>query len=654
MAQSKKTQNRLANEKSPYLLQHAYNPINWYPWCSEAFEKAKKEDKPVFVSIGYSTCHWCHVMAHESFEDAEIAELLNDNFVSIKVDKEERPDIDSVYMEVCHMLTGGGGWPTSIFMTGDKKPFFAGTYFPKRSRMGMTGFHELLTTVSEVWQNNRDEILNSSNQIVEHLSSVNSGTREDIEENLPQQSVDLFARIYDEENGGFGNAPKFPAAHNILFLLEYYKKYKNTNALLMAENTLIKMYRGGIFDHIGFGFSRYSTDKYFLVPHFEKMLYDNSLLIMAYVKAYQITKKEIYKSIAVKTADYLMREMVSPEGGFYSAQDADSEGVEGKYYVFDYDEILDVLGEEDGKEFCKQYGISQDGNFEGKNIPNLLESADINLEFGDSVKKLYDYRKTRTKLHLDDKILTSWNSLAITAFALMYKVFGDKKYLDCAMNAEKFINNNLCDKNTIYVSYRDGLSNSKGFLEDYAFYALALITLYDVTFEKNYINRAAEICDTIGSNFADNENGGFFISGRDNETLISNPKKTFDNEMPSGNSVMAYNYVRLSNLDNADFSEEAEPQLRFMTSYAKNYPIGHSFYMLSLIEYLNPQTHVVCVLRDKSDIGKINRAMFCDFVILDHETEEYKLLNDKTTFYICKNHTCKPPTNNFEDLYLEN
>lgn len=645
-----KKANKLINEKSPYLIQHAYNPINWYAWNDEAFEKAKEEDKPVFVSIGYSTCHWCHVMAHESFEDVEIATLLNDKFIAIKVDKEERPDIDNVYMEVCQMLTGSGGWPTSIFMTSEKKPFYAGTYFPKHTRMGMTGFYELLTTISGVWNENRTEIENSSNQILKHLESQNSESISDIDESLPTDSIKMFAGIYDSEFGGFGREPKFPAAHNILFLLEYYEKYRNNNALLMAENTLVKMYRGGIFDHIGFGFSRYSTDRYYLVPHFEKMLYDNALLLMAYAKAYYITNKEIYKNIAIKIADYLAREMISPDGGFYSAQDADSDGVEGKYYVFDYEEIIDVLGKDDGIKFCNQYGISKSGNFEGKNIPNLLESDDINIELSGSIKKLYEYRKTRTKLHLDDKILTSWNSMAITAFSYLYKVTHDKKYLDIAMKAECFIQNNLYKDQTLFVSYRNGVGNTKGFLEDYAFYTLSLISLYDATLDENYINRAKQFCELIDSNFKDESGSGYFISGIDNETLISKPKKTYDNEMPSGNSVMAYNFVRLSNLGIEGFSEKVKPQLKFMSSCAKKYPIGHSFFMLSLTEYLSPQPHVVCVLKDKSDLFMIKPYLFCDLIILEHETKEYKLINDKITFYICKNYMCKPPTNDFEEL----
>jgi Highly conserved protein containing a thioredoxin domain len=360
--------NHLSNETSPYLLQHSENPVNWYPWCQEAFQKAKTENKPIFLSIGYSTCHWCHVMAHESFEDEEIAEILNQNYISIKVDKEERPDIDSIYMTVCQAYTGSGGWPTSIFMTPEQKPFFAGTYFPKETRYGMIGFKELLSGIYEKWQKNRYELLQSADAIVATLNRKStSQTETDIK--LMESAVELYNQSYDEKFGGFGKEPKFPTAHNLLFLLKHYEKSGDKNSLKMAEHTLTQMYKGGIFDHIGYGFSRYSTDKYFLVPHFEKMLYDNALLILAYCKAYWITQNSFYREVAEKTAQYILREMTSTEGGFYSAQDADSDGEEGKYYVFESEEIVSLLGEKTGQAFNEYYSITDNGNFEGKIFP---------------------------------------------------------------------------------------------------------------------------------------------------------------------------------------------------------------------------------------------------------------------------------------------
>ena len=362
--------NFLKNETSPYLLQHADNPVNWYPWCKEAFERARKEDKPIFLSIGYSTCHWCHVMAHESFEDEETARILNKYFVSIKVDKEERPDIDSIYMSVCQAFTGSGGWPTTIFLTPDQKPFFAGTYFPRKAKYGQIGLQELLLAICEKWETDRKTLLASAEDVI---SSRESEEIEEADVRLMETAFRHYKQLFDSKNGGFGAAPKFPTPHNLLFLMRYYERSGNKEALHMVEKTLIQMYRGGIYDHIGGGFSRYSTDDYFLAPHFEKMLYDNALLIMAYCKAYQLTGKSIYYGIAKATADYVLREMTSKEGGFYCAQDADSEGVEGKYYLFEPKEIIQICGEAEGRRFNQYFDITDRGNFEGKSIPNLLK-----------------------------------------------------------------------------------------------------------------------------------------------------------------------------------------------------------------------------------------------------------------------------------------
>ncbi len=422
--------NKLKNENSPYLLQHSENPVDWYPWNQEAFDKAREEDKPVFLSIGYSTCHWCHVMAHESFEDEETAQILNKYFVPVKVDREERPDIDSVYMSVCQAFTGNGGWPMSIFMTWDKKPFFAGTYFPPRGRYGMPGFTDLLITVKDKWTNSRPELLNSARQVISHLKNYKTANPDIENDNLEEMALSLFAGNFDKKYGGFGTAPKFPAAHNILFLLLYSWYYNNKNAQDMALKTLCNMRKGGIFDHIGYGFSRYSTDQYFLVPHFEKMLYDNALLVMAYSAAYCVSGDNLYLDTARKTAKYILREMVSEDGGFYSAQDADSEGMEGKFYTFTLDEIIKVLGKHKGILFAKTYNITANGNFEGVNIPNLLESGDIDSDFSEEIKTLYNYRKKRTKLHLDDKQLASWNSIMAAALSMLYRASHKNKYLE--------------------------------------------------------------------------------------------------------------------------------------------------------------------------------------------------------------------------------
>ena len=462
--------NYLKNATSPYLLQHAENPVDWYPWCEEAFEKAKSEDKPIFLSIGYSTCHWCHVMAHESFEDEKTAEILNQYFVSIKVDREERPDIDSVYMSVCQAFTGSGGWPMSIFMTWDKKPFFAGTYFPPKSHYGMPGFPELLNAIASQWNNNRSELLQSAEQIITHLKSTESGDKNIDDEELIKRAMQIFSENFDEVNGGFGSAPKFPTPHNLLFLMLYAKQNQDSDALKMAEKTLLQMRKGGIFDHIGYGFSRYSTDKYFLAPHFEKMLYDNALLIMAYSAAYAMTKNQIYLDTAEKTAEYILCEMTYPDGGFYSAQDADSESVEGKYYTFKLNEIIDILGEEKGKRFAETFDITENGNFEGENIPNLLKSNNLKSDFSEAKQKLYHYRKNRTKLHLDDKILISWNSMMIAALSMLFRVSRNEKYLKAAVHTQRFIEENICEGVQLYTSWHNGKRSENCFLDDYAYY----------------------------------------------------------------------------------------------------------------------------------------------------------------------------------------
>lgn len=650
-----KKYNNLINESSPYLLQHAQNPVNWYPWSEEAFRKAKEEDKPIFLSIGYSTCHWCHVMAHESFENQEAARILNDNFISIKVDKEERPDIDSIYMEVCQAFTGSGGWPTSIFMTPDQKPFFAGTYYPLESKSGMVGFMDLLKLIAQKWKNDKKALLDTSDEITQYLSGQSESSKEEINQDMVKNTISYFKQMYDNKNGGFGTAPKFPAPHNLLLLMEYYGITKEEELLEMTETTLMQMYKGGIFDHIGFGFSRYSTDPYFLVPHFEKMLYDNALLMHAYAKMFYLTENYLYKDIAEKTAEFVMREMLHPQGGFYSAQDADSDGVEGKYYVFSYDEIIGLLGKEEGAEFCNKYDITVSGNFEGKNIPNLLKSNDFSSTSKEMILKLYDYRKHRCELHLDDKILTSWNSLMISAFAYMYRVFKNDDYLKIAENANQFIEENLTEDNNVYVSIRDGKRSAKGFLDDYSNYIYALISLYEATLDYSYINKALKFMRKAIRNFYDNKNGGFYIYGAENEQLIMKPKATYDGAVPSGNSIMCYNLIKLEALAKEEpvIHKILEQQLNFMASDAERYPGGYSFYLLSALMYLNPLKKIVCVLADNKDkdIIKSKQGLDADISILEKPTDEYKLINNKTTFYVCKDYSCLPPTNNPEEVF---
>lgn len=638
--------NQLKKTVSPYLLQHAENPVNWYPWCEEAFDKAKSEDKPIFLSIGYSTCHWCHVMAHESFESEKTAEILNQYFISIKVDREERPDIDSVYMSVCQAFTGSSGWPMSIFMTWDKKPFFAGTYFPQNSQYGMPGFSDLLKIIADQWGNYREKLLQSAEQIIEHLKNTKSNSNTN-NENLLNQAMQIFSSSFDTVNGGFGSSPKFPTPHNLLILMLYAKQNQDFDALKMAEKTLLQMRKGGIFDHIGYGFSRYSTDKYFLVPHFEKMLYDNALLIVAYSAAYSLTNDEVYLDTAQKTASYIFREMTSDEGGFYSAQDADSEGVEGKFYTLSLKEIFDVLGEERGKQFAEAFDITAKGNFDGLNIPNMLKSNKLDANFNNERKKLYEYRKNRTKLHLDDKILLSWNAMMIAALSMLYRVSHNKKYLNAAINAEKFIEKNLCDGIQLYTSWRNGIRSDTAFLDDYAYYAAALIELYNSTLNSCYLKKAEQFCDEAIRLFYDKKHGGFYLVKSDNTELFMNPKEVYDGAIPSGNSIMAYNLVRLHHItENEKYLEFIKKQFEFLSSQASDYPAGYCMFLIAKILYENPPEHITIVLKKASDIEKVKiNIPFLANIFVTKEYEKYPLLNDETTYYICKDHVCMPPTN---------
>ena len=638
--------NHLKNATSPYLLQHAENPVDWYPWCKQAFEKAKSEDKPIFLSIGYSTCHWCHVMAHESFEDKKTAEILNQYFVSIKIDREERPDIDSVYMSVCQAFTGSGGWPMSIFMTWDKKPFFAGTYFPPKSHYGMPGFPDLLDVIVSQWNNNRRKLLQSAEQIITHLKSAESGDKNIDDEELIKRAMQIFSESFDEINGGFSSAPKFPTPHNLLFLMLYAKHKQDSDALKMAEKTLLQMRKGGIFDHIGYGFSRYSTDKYFLAQHFEKMLYDNALLIIAY-SAYYLTNNEIYLDTAEKTTEYILREMTSADGGFYSAQDADSEGVEGKYYTFTLDEIINVLGEEKGKRFAESFDITSNGNFEGVNILNLLKSNDLESDFSEEIHKLYDYRKKRTNLHLDNKILLSWNSLMIAALSMFYRVSRNEKYLNAVVNAQKFIEENMCDGVQLFTSWRDGKHSEKSFLDDYAFYIASLIELYNSTLDKIYLEKAERFCDEAVRQFEDCQRDGFYLCEASYTEIFMNPKETYDGAIPSGNSVMAYNFVRMFQLtENEKYRKLTEKQFEFLSVQAQDYPAGNSVFLLSKLLYENPPEHIVIAVKHKSDFQEIQKELpFLANVSVVLDSVDYPLKNDKVTYYVCKNHTCSPPTN---------
>lgn len=664
--------NRLIHEKSPYLLQHANNPVNWYPWGEEAFNKANKEDKPIFLSIGYSTCHWCHVMAHESFEDKEVADYLNKHFISIKVDKEERPDVDNVYMNVCQAMTGHGGWPLTIVMFPNQKPFFSGTYFPKHSRNYMPGLMDILKQIHLQWEKNRDELENSSDVITNAIKSEErrgygdgKATRE-----LVNKSVENFTRTFDKKYGGFNKAPKFPTPHNLMFLIRAAYYEKNDKTIEMVEKTLDCMYQGGMFDHIGYGFSRYSTDNKWLVPHFEKMLYDNALLVLSYLEAYQVTKKNRYKNIADMTLEYVLRELTDYQGGFYCAQDADSEGVEGKYYVFTPEEIIEVLGAYDGKYFNEYYGITAKGNFEGNSIPNRLHINLEDLQIDNDLendritplrKRVFEYRLHRTTLHKDDKILTSWNGIMIAAFARAYQVLKTEDYLQAAIRAEQFIQDKLCDDKKLAVYFRDGKSVGLGHIDDYAFYVWALIELYQVTMDVKYLNRAVAFNEYMIEQFFDRNKGGFYLFSEEGEQLIHRPKEIYDGAIPSGNSVGTYCLLKLASITgDTKLNDIIKKQISFTLSEISRYPSAFSFSMIALMLDIYPSKELVCVSEHSSKVKEmgdiLSKYFLPDLTVImktnDNSKEleqlipfvtDYKENEKGTAYYLCQNHACMAP-----------
>ena len=624
---NQQTPNRLIHETSPYLFEHAHNPVNWYPWGEEAFAKAKVEDKPIFLSVGYSACHWCHVMARESFEDVTVAEYLNNSFISVKVDREERPDVDGVYMRACQVMTGSGGWPMSVFMGTDKIPFFAGTYFPKDS------FIQLLEAIAKAWKHNRDSLLENGQQIAKAVDqkTVNRSVKPDT---LIEKALTGFENSFDAAYGGFGRAPKFPSAHNLLFLLY--------TAPEMAEKTLDSMFRGGMFDHIGGGFSRYSTDRRWLIPHFEKMLYDNALLAMAYLSGYEKIGKELYRDIAERIFYWLEHEMAAPDGGFFAAQDADSEGVEGKYYVFTPDELKLLLGEAEGIEFCRRYGITPEGNFEGKSVPNLLNSSLNPDKIDGLLQTVYQYRKKRPVPRTDHKILTAWNALTAAAYAMAARILKSDEYKQTAHKTFDFIEHHLTENGTLFSGVTDGKRIGPGFFDDYAFLVFAFLQMHQATLNGLYLDRAAELADRAWDLFWDEKNNGFFFSGAHNETLFARPKEIWDGAMPSGNSMMAYNLSRLALLtDDEKTAERAERQSRFMSGEAASCPMGNAFFIWSLL----PVKKVVCRLKTPLDIAGLRIPS--DWAFRLTTDPDYPAVEGKTTYYVCENNTCHPPTTDF-------
>lgn len=669
--------NHLIHEKSPYLLQHAENPVDWYPWSKEAFERAKKEDKPVFLSIGYSTCHWCHVMAHESFESEEVAEILNREYISVKVDREERPDIDAVYMNVCQAVNGSGGWPLTAILTPDQKPFFVGTYFPKNARYGQHGLVDILKEIALLWKTQKAELLYLGSNLAKAV--VEEQTPGIPNRALLQRAVDIFLQNYDEQYGGFGQAPKFPIPHNLFFLMRYACAENRQDILPMVEHTLYAMAVGGIFDHIAGGFSRYSTDDRWLIPHFEKMLYDNALLVIAYLEVYQLTKDAFYEEIARRTLDYMLKELGGQMGEFFCGQDADSEGVEGKYYYFTQSEVLGVLGEEKGKEFCELYDITDKGNFEGKSIPNLIagrgDGRQSAPKLPDSIKesreKLYEYRKKRVRLHLDDKVILSWNAWAIVAMAKAGRILGEERYKKAAEKAQAFICSQMTDENDrLFLRWRAGEAAYAGNLDDYAVYGLALLELYETTLEPSYLEEAVLRAKQIVRYFAAEGKGGYYLTASDSEKLISRPKETHDGAIPSGNSAAAVLFGRLARYTaDAKWQEASERQNRFLAGAMGDFPYGHSLGLIALLEALYPSKELVCV----SATGKApeilrkylaenlhfnltvlvkTNANAEELTNIAPYTEDYPISEEGCVYYLCQNGACGRPETEFERLNL--
>lgn len=630
--------NRLIAETSPYLLQHAYNPVNWYPWSEEAFNIAKQENKPVLVSIGYSTCHWCHVMAHESFEDEEVAALLNEHFVCIKVDREERPDIDSIYMNVCQMMTGSGGWPLNVFLTPDQKPFYVGTYFSKHSKYGRPGMMELIPNLAKVYHEDPNQITSIGERVISALHEMSQQEVASIPSTRTKEAFQNLQAQFDGIYGGFGTAPKFPNANQILYLFRYYKVTGKENALLMASKTLEQIHRGGIYDHIGFGFARYSTDHMWLVPHFEKMLYDQALLLHCYTEAYLITKSETFKNVVYNTIRFLQREMQHPEGGFYSAIDADSEGLEGKYYVWDYEEILEILGDHQGKKYAATYNITPEGNFEGKNIPNLIET-DFHVLSQDELEqcrqKLLQYREKRVFPHLDDKILTAWNALLMSSLAKAGAVFEEETFVELAKNIDLFLQKNLVKEDQLLVSYRDGKAKQTAFIDDYANYLWALNELYLATGDQKFLKRAEKLVQQIIDKYHDDENGGFFLTNHTGETLIVREKTALDNAVPAGNSIAAMQLWRLGKLtEKEEFIQLADELLNAFSADINRYPSA-TLWLLQLMLAHQTESSEIHLTNPTSEI---QRELFSHYRPFDvwH-------IKEQGTFeiQICQNYSCQ-------------
>ena len=684
--------NRLKSEKSPYLIQHADNPVEWYPWGEEAFEKAHKEDKPIFLSIGYSTCHWCHVMEHESFEDPGVARLMNEAFVCIKVDREERPDIDKIYMTVCQMLTGSGGWPLTIIMTPDKKPFFAATYIPKESRFGRAGMVDLIPQIKERWTSNQNELLNSANQIISFLTKTPpDSSAKELGHTTLKSAFNLLSQRFDAQYGGFSSAPKFPTPHNLLFLLRYWKHSGDVHALAMVEKTLQAMRLGGIYDHVGFGFHRYSTDGQWFLPHFEKMLYDQAMLAMAYTEAYQATGNVDYEKTAREIFTYVLRDMTAKDGGFFSAEDADSEGEEGKFYLWFQDEIQRILTKEESDLIIKVFNFEKEGNFAeeatgkktGSNIMYLKKplteiAADLKLSVQVLQKKLdaarltlLSVREKRIHPQKDDKILTDWNGLMMAALAKGAQAFDDPSYVRAAKRSADFVLQNMRQENgRLLHRYRDTQAAIPAHLDDYAFFIWGLLELYEATFEVEYLEKALDLNKDLITHFWDTPYGGFYFTPDDGEDLLVRQKEIYDGAIPSGNSVAMLNLLRLGGITaNADFEEKAAKISSAFSSTVSQMPAAYTQLMVAL-DFAMDSSHEVVIVGDLVEKGTIdllkalrtqcipNKIVLFrpsgedipDISRIAPFTKNLLGIDGKATVYVCTNYTCKMPTTDISKM----
>jgi uncharacterized protein len=677
--------NRLISEKSPYLLQHAYNPVEWYPWGPEAFEAAVKEDKPVFLSVGYSTCHWCHVMEKESFEDENVAVLMNDTFISVKVDREERPDIDNIYMKICNIMTGSGGWPLTIVMSPDKRPFFAGTYLPRESRYGRVGMLDLTPRIKEMWNARRVDLLKLSDEITSALRGNESFSGNEIEESTLDAAYEELNRRFDRLYGGFGSAPKFPTPQNLLFLLRYWKRTRKPEALRMVEQTLKAMRLGGIYDHVGYGFHRYSTDEKWLLPHFEKMLYDQALLSIAYIEAYLATGKAEYRDTASEVIEYVLRDMRGPEGGFYSAEDADSEGEEGKFYLWTPEQVSELLGTSEAELFLNVFNVKKGGNFTdqvtnetpGTNILYLEKSpeelaADLNIpgqELRINIKaglqKLFTVREKRIYPYKDDKILTDWNGLMISALSRAAQAFNEPHYADAAEKAASFILDRLrTSEGRLLHRYRDGEAALPAHVDDYAFLISGLLDLYEAVFDVRYLETALELNRYFLRHFWDEEQGGFYFTADDTEEILVRKKEIYDGAVPSGNSVAMMNLIRLGKMTgDSALEEKALAISRTFSAAVGEYPAGYTQLLLAVDFALGPSYEVI-VAGDSghNDTREMLNAVRSRFVPnkvvllrpveqelpeidrISHFIKSYGKPDGKALAYVCRDRNCQLPT----------